>query len=132
MNTPNPELRIPVASHRRARYSDEFKRQIVAACHAPGVSKAAIALANGLNANMLRRWVVESSRASNGQLATVTKPQPPAQTKPDFIPVRFAATPSAQTPDIRIELQHTMGAMQIHWPMSASSQCAQWLREVLA
>lgn len=132
MHISNPEIQIPAASRRHARYSDEFKRQVVAACHAPGVSNAAIALANGLNANMLRRWIVESSRSSNGQLATITKPVLPAQVKPDFIPVTFAPTPSAQAADIRIELQHARGAMQIHWPMAASSQCAQWLREVLA
>lgn len=50
MNTPNPELRIPAAGRHRARYSDKFTRQVVAACHTAGVSKAAIALANGLNA----------------------------------------------------------------------------------
>lgn len=50
MNTPNPELRIPAAGRQRARYSDQFKRQVVAGCHTAGVSKAAIALANGLNA----------------------------------------------------------------------------------
>ena len=132
MNTPNPELRIPAGGRRRVRYSDEFKRQIVAACHAPGVSKAAIALANGLNANMLRRWVVESTRGSNGQLATISKPLPSVQSKPDFIPVKLAPAAPTQTTDIRIELQHTRGTMQIHWPMAASSQCAQWLREVLA
>jgi transposase len=132
MNTPNPELRTPAVGRQRVRYSDEFKRQVVAACHAPGVSKAAIALANGLNANMLRRWVVESSQGSNRQLATLTKPRPPAQAKPDFVPVTFAPTPSAQVADIRIELQHTSTAIQIHWPLAASSQCAQWLREVLA
>lgn len=132
MNTPNPELRIPAAGRRHARYSDEFKRQVVAACLAPGVSKAAIALANGLNANMLRRWVVESSRGSSSQLATITKPGLPAQAKSDFIPVEFAPAPPAQASDIRIELQHPTGAMQIHWPMAASNQCAQWLREVLA
>jgi hypothetical protein len=81
---------------------------------------------------MLRRWVVESSRGRNGQLATITKPRPPAQTKPDFIPVKFTPAPPAQASDIRIELQHATGAMQIHWPMAASNQCAQWLREVLA
>ncbi len=132
MNTPDPELRIPEASRRRARYSDEFKRQVVAACHAPGVSKAAIALANGLNANMLRRWVVESTRGSHGQLAMIAKPLPPTHAKSDFIPVQLTPPPSAQATDIRIELQHATGAMQIHWPMAASSQCAQWLREVLA
>lgn len=65
-------------------------------------------------------------------MTKLTKPLPPAQTKPDFIPVKLAPAPSAQAPDIRIELQHTTGTMQIHWPMAASSQCAQWLREVLA
>ena len=132
MNTPNPELRIPAVGRRRVRYSDDFKRQVVAACQAPGVSKAAIALANGLNANMLRRWVVESTQCGNGQLATITKPLLPAQAKPDFIPVKLDPAPPTQASDIRIELQHATGAMQIHWPMAASNQCAQWLREVLA
>lgn len=132
MNTPTPEIQIPASARRHARYSDEFKRQVVAACHEPGVSKAAIALANGLNANMLRRWVVQSSQASNGQLVTTAKPLPSAQVNPDFIPVKLTTVPSAQVGDIRIELQHARGAMQIHWPMAASSQCAQWVREVLA
>ena len=132
MNTPNPELRIPAVARQRLRYSDAFKLQVVAACHVPGVSKAAIALANGLNANMLRRWVVESSRGSNGQLATRTKPLAPAQARPDFIPVKLAPPPPAQVADIRIQLQHGASAVQIHWPMAASSQCAQWLLEVLA
>ena len=132
MNTPDQEIQQPAAGRRHARYSDEFRRQVIAACHAPGVSKAAIALANGLNANMLRRWVVESSAGRNSQLATITKPLPPAQAKPDFIPVKFAPAPSVPAADIRIELQHASTAIQIHWPMAASNQCAQWLREVLA
>ena len=49
----------------RRRYSDEFKRKVVAACFEPGVSTAALALANGLNANLLRRWVVESCAPSD-------------------------------------------------------------------
>jgi transposase-like protein len=132
MNTPTPEIQIPVAGRRHARYSDEFKRQVVAACGAPGASKAAIALANGLNANMLRRWVVQSSQASHAQLVTTAKPLPSVQANADFIPVTLTPAPSTQAGDIRIELQHAKGAIEIHWPMTASSQCAQWLREVLA
>jgi transposase len=135
MNTPNPELRIPATGRRRVRYSDEFKCQVIAACHAPGVSKAAIALANGLNANMLRRWVVESSRLSNSQPATITKSRAPGQTSPAFIPVKFESVPPAPAivqADIRMELRHGATTMHIHWPISASSQCAQWLRQVLA
>lgn len=40
----------------RRRHSLEFKEEAIAACLHPGVSVAAIAPANGLNANMLRKW----------------------------------------------------------------------------
>jgi len=46
MNTSNSEIQKPAASRRHSRYRIEFKRQVIAACHAPGVSKAAIPLAN--------------------------------------------------------------------------------------
>jgi len=50
----------PSAGQRRGRYSDAFKAEIVAACMAPGISTVAVALANSLNANLVRRWVLES------------------------------------------------------------------------
>lgn len=132
MHTSNPEIQIPATGRRHARYSDQFKRQVVAACREPGVSTAAVALANGLNANMVRRWGVQSSQRSEGQLTNVTRPLVPDHTNPAFIPVKLAPTPPMQAGAIRIELQHARGAIQIHWPVAASSQCAQWLREVLA
>lgn len=48
-------VNLPTAGRRRGRYSDTFKAEIVAACKAPGVSTAAVALANGLNANLVRK-----------------------------------------------------------------------------
>ncbi len=53
-------IQLPGAGRRRGRYSDEFKCQVMAACKQPGVSTATVALANGLNANLLRRWITES------------------------------------------------------------------------
>jgi transposase len=132
MNTPIPEIRKSALGRRHARYSHEFRRQVVAACQAPGVSKDAIALANGLNANMLRRWLVEATQGRDGQLSAVKEPLRPAQIKPDFIPINFTPGPSIPAPDIRIELQHAGISIQIHWPLAASNQCAQWVREVLA
>jgi transposase len=67
-----PEIQIPQAGRRRGRYSDEFKRQVIAACREPGVSTAAIALANGLNANLARRWVAESAQRSDTRLSKTT------------------------------------------------------------
>ena len=127
-----PEIQMPQAGRRRGRYSDEFKRQVIAACLEPGVSTAAIALANGLNANLARRWVAESAQRSDTRRSKTAKTLAPVHTNPAFIPVKFAPTPAVPQADIRIELQHASTAIQIHWPMAASSQCAQWLREVLA
>jgi transposase-like protein len=132
MHTPNPGIQLPAPSRRHAHYSDEFKRKVVAACLVPGVSKAAIALANGLNANMVRRWVVESSQRSDSQIAKLPTPLVLDRATPAFIPVKLAPPAPVSQADIRIELQHAKGAIQIYWPISASSQCAQWLREVLA
>ena len=53
-------INLPSAGRRRGRYSDAFKAEIVAACMAPGISTVAVALANSLNANLVRRWVLES------------------------------------------------------------------------
>ena len=43
---------------RRRRHSAEFKADAVAACTRVGVSIASVALTHGVNANLLRRWVL--------------------------------------------------------------------------
>ena len=58
------EIQMAQVGRRRGRYSDEFKRQVIAACLEPGVSTAAIALANGLNANLARRWALRLHSAT--------------------------------------------------------------------
>lgn len=137
MHTPNPETSETSApqstapARRHARYSDDFKRQVVAACLKPGVSTAAIAQAHNLNANMLRRWV-KKSELSADQSTHRTTPTTSERKTAGFIPVQLSPSPAALSAGIRIELQHTRTPMQIHWPIAASSQCAQWLREVLA
>lgn len=59
-----------VRGHRRngrSVYDREAKRELVRRCLQPGVSLAATALAHGLNANLLRRWVVlQTGRARRG------------------------------------------------------------------
>jgi transposase-like protein len=134
MHTSNLEIQMLQAGRRRGRYSDDFKRQVVTTCLEPGVSTAAVALANGLNANLLRRWVVEATLRS-GSPRSKTTALAPVHNHPTFIPVKFdppAPAASAPPADIRLELQHGATTVHTHWPLQASSQCAQWLREVLA
>jgi len=51
----------PAGTRRRRRlHSNEFKAGAVATCMQPGMSMAAVAMAHGVNANLLRRWVREA------------------------------------------------------------------------
>lgn len=56
MNTYGVDL---MGRRRRRRHSAEFKAAVIEECLRPGVSIAAVALAHGLNANMLRKWVID-------------------------------------------------------------------------
>ena len=129
-------INLPSPGRRRGRYSDSFKADIVAACKAPGVSTAAVALANSLNANLVRRWVAESDPAHKAavHLARVqaSVPASPALTTsvstPGFVSVPLA-TPNA---DIRIELRRGDHLVTLYWPVAAAAQCLgalqDWLR----
>jgi transposase-like protein len=122
-------IQIPGAGRRRGRYSDEFKRQVIAACKQPGVSTAAVALANGLNANLLRRWISESTQLRKPQ---ATRRSSKAQGLPvtPFIPLQLQANGAAPA-NIQIELQRAGTTIRIQWPLDCASECAAWIREVL-
>ncbi len=70
-----------VLSNGKRRFTPAFKAWVIRQCQRPGVSLAGIALANGLNANLLRKWV--------------GKREPEAQS-PQLLPVRIEpAQPTA-------------------------------------
>jgi transposase len=112
---------------RRRKHSAEFKAQLVQACEQPGMSSAAIAMANGINANLLRRWVSDAEQRGSTVIAALPPPSPPAT--PEFIPLQLPA-PKPQA-DIRIELQRSGISVSVTWPVSAAAECAGWMREIL-
>jgi transposase len=46
----------------KRRYDPQAKRKLIEACLEPGTSLAGLALAHGVNANLLRKWVVKHQR----------------------------------------------------------------------
>lgn len=125
------------AGRQRRRHSPEFRASVIQACLQPGVSIAAVALANGLNANMLRKWVIEAQRPSLP--ASFQRPPPRPVSAPDrlslpapaFVPLALPA-PSATPVGIQIDLCTPSGvSIKMTWPTSAAEQCAAWLREWL-
>jgi len=115
---------------RRRRHSAEFKASVIEECLRPGVSIAAVALAHGLNANMLRKWVIDGEHrlAPPGPTAAV-EPEAPPKPLPTFVPLALPAP--AVEGEFLVELQRSGTTVKIVWPVSAARDCAAWLRDWL-
>lgn len=111
----------------RRTHSEAFKQSVISACREPGVSVAGVALANGLNANQVHRWLRERGI------------EPPSRRLPDavdiagrleagFVPVQISA---AVEPVIRLEAQRGDARVKLEWPIQAAEACGAWLREWL-
>ena len=120
---------------RRRLHSDEFKANAVASCMRPGMSMAAVAMANGVNANLLRRWVRAAEMRPGAGLPNVVSnalagpDHGVAQTPAAFIPMQLPAKTAAA--DIRIELRRGATSISVVWPTDAATECAAWMRELL-
>jgi len=93
------------------------------------MSSAAVAMANGINANLLRRWVNEAEQRGSVPPPPSGAPPALAAPAPAFIPLQLP--PPMLQADIRIELQRSGVSVSVTWPASAAAECATWLREVL-
>lgn len=116
---------------RRRTYSEDFKAQVVAASLQPGISMAAVALANGLNANLLRRWVKEHREQTLEVDVPGSNEESGGQPPPTLVPVTLSLPEAEPTGDIKIEIHRSQAVFEITWPVSQAASCAQWLREIL-
>lgn len=119
---------IETGRRRRRRHSEHFKAEAVGACQQPGVSVAAVALARGLNANMLRRWVAKAERSGTPIAIRPTAPSVAIERAEHFMPV---ALPSTAEGVIRIEVRRRGRKVTMQWPASAARECAQLMKELL-
>jgi transposase len=120
--------------HRRS-HNAVFKAKVMQACAQPGVSVAAVALAHGLNANLVRRWL--SGRGVDKVSALVLNAaQPVAQSRGaavgTFLPVqRVQLDQCPAATDIRLELRRGSSVAIVTWPVLDGAACGAWLREWL-
>ena len=120
------ELTTPAGRSWR-RHSAEFKARVVELARQPGVSTAAVALANGLNANMLRRWVREADACipSSAHKDAAAVPAFVRLPMPQEVPPAPVQAPIC----ISVEIRRGITSVQAELPLDARS--AAWLREVL-
>jgi transposase-like protein len=92
-------------SNGRRVYEPAVKRELVRRCLEPGVSVAGIALAHGLNANLLCKWI------------TLEKPRRDSRASdlPRLLPVttRPAAMPVSPTAG-HLEIKLSRGTLRVH------------------
>lgn len=136
---------------KRRVHGAEFKMKVLAECQQPGVSVAAIAMAHGLNVNLLRKWLVGRGIQRTGLSAprSVTRTAASADEVStrslEFIPVELAcapvaasATATATVPEqvelpvaeIHVELSRGETRLSVRWPSAQAAECAAWLREL--
>ncbi len=120
---------IETGRRRRRTHSDNFKAEAVGACQQPGVSIAAVALARGLNASMLHRWVKSAERSGRPIAIRATAPSLAIESGESFVPVALHSNPAEGA--IRIEVRRRGGTVSVEWPASAAHECALLLRELM-
>ena len=122
------------ARRTRRRHAASFKASIVAACRQPGMSLSAVSLANGLNPNMVRKWVIDADGVTAGRAVAPTVVPAPVSTGAHVRAPAAAFVPVALTtpePLIVIEVQRPGTCVKVTWPAQAAAHCASWMRELL-
>jgi transposase len=101
----------------------------VGACQQPGVSIASVALARGLNANLLRRWVQEAERGDAPIAIRSSRSNAGSEGAEGFVPVSLSSSPSESM--IQIELRNGAKRLSLRWPASQARDCALLLRGLM-
>ena len=97
----------------RSIYDRRAKQELVRRCQQPGVSVAATALAHGLNANLLRKWItVASGRRASGRGTDAVLL--PVRTEPDVV---AAPVPTAGY----VEIVLAAGTIRLHGRVAAET-----------
>ena len=143
----------------RRRHGAEFKAKVLADCDEPGASISGVALAHGLNANLVRQWRAGRGAKPAGVSATAPSaakaPRPPkvqasplVAATPEFVAIEIpappkpadapSADPTCQAPSptaaqhIHVDLRRGSLHVNVRWPTVAADDCRAWLRELVS
>jgi len=114
----------------RRKHSAEFKAEVLQACRQSGASIAAIALRNGLNANLIHCWRRLEGRNTDALVTNHVTVN--ARSSAEFVPLQLPMQAiSAISPEIRMELHRGESSVTVIWPAQCAGDCGTWLREWL-
>jgi transposase len=110
---------LRVRSDGKRVYDEAFKAELIRQCLVPGTSTAATAMAHGINANLVRRWIVQHGARDGRSVAppmllpVSVRPQPSAS----------SPAPASQAPALPqcIEIEFHGACVRLHGPVDAQS-----------
>jgi len=114
----------------RRMHSAEFRAEILKACRQSGASVAAIALRNGLNANLIHRWRRLEGRPIDSGVGNRVAVDSRAGTEFVSLQLPMQAIPAVSS-EIRMELRRGASTVTVSWPAQCAGECGSWLREWL-
>lgn len=109
---------------KRRRHSLELKENIMVECAEPSASVSGIAMAHGINANIVHSW---RKRARKGEFATQASAA-------GFVPVTLAPCIQQEVKapaHVAIEVHRAGLLLKLSWPLSAAEQLSAWTRKLL-
>lgn len=117
----------------RRKHSPEFKSAVLAACHQPGVSVAAIARQYDLNDNIVHKWLADARRSAEQSPPISTNARELSPTTPAlaFIPVQIADTPTPASASIRLHFRKDQRDLSIEWPFDQAQACLALIQALL-
>lgn len=100
----------------RSSHPKLFKTHVVQECLKPGATVYSVAINQGINANVIRKWL------------PIYRNQPPAAL-PAFVALK--TTPKRATEDMAV-ISLSLGdkSITVKWPTSDPDGCARFIREV--
>lgn len=107
----------------RCCYDPQAKRELIEACFLPGVSVAKLALAHGINANLLRTWMTKQQRQSLPGISVRSSAATPAPFI-QVVPVSAHRSPITP-PELAARLPN---GVRLEWSALPADQLAHVLR----
>jgi transposase len=89
-------------------FERDGKRRLIEACLEPGVSISRMALKAGINANQLRKWILQSRKHASLPCVTQALAPPPV-----FMPVRQIDSPASRTPQRQASMRSSVSPSRL-------------------
>ena len=133
----------PKGPNPRRRHGADLKAAVLAECEVPGASVAAVALEHGLNANLVRKWLVGRGIKRTGLPAPRVVNASTAEASPtlvaampaSFVPVQLPPLPPAPTAtatkDMKVQLRRGATTVTLSWPAECAGELMRWMRELV-